>query len=416
MMRSVRSDRLRRSEIVRKGTVLACAALLTAAGISAVQVSAVAAQDTVVTAQGDTLRGTVHVVQKGDTLWDLSERYMNSPWVWPRVYEANQATIANPHLIYPGQLVLFPVGGGQPLVLSFEEVWPGPATERDQLTRQALAFTTEPAEPAEPAEPSEPTPTEEEPMVQTGEVSGNTLRVEERAPTPLASASVVLESGFIGEPDDWPVWEIIDGENADFNMSVYNKVYIDVDEEEAHPGDLFIVIERGPRVRHPEWGHYLGRKILVKGVVRIDAVEGRTSQGELVAVYGAVHRGDRVLPAPYVDTRPWTGFVPVQGGREGFVVARAKPEGNLHPYDMLFVDGGNEEGVRVGDLYAIRRPEEERGRLRFFEEELGRAVVLAVEETTATMMILDLHTPEINVGEKVILVGRSVFETSPPGR
>jgi hypothetical protein len=192
-------------------------------------------------------------------------------------------------------------------------------------------------------------------------------------------------------------------------------VFLDIGEDLAGIGDVFLVVESGQSVRHPEWGHYLGRKIGVKGVIRIVDVAERTSLGELVGVFDSVKRGDRVIPAPIVDSRPWREFVPVQGGREGFIVARAKEEGNLHPYDMIFIDGGTEEDVQVGDLYSISRPERERGRLRFFEQELGKAVVIALQPNTATAMILELSTADIQSGESVQMVGRSVFEDYRPG-
>src|SRR6476661_5543146 len=58
----------------------------------------------------DTAPGEVHTVQKGDTLWDLSQQYLGSPWYWPKVWSYNPE-IANPHWIYPGNKVrFFPAG------------------------------------------------------------------------------------------------------------------------------------------------------------------------------------------------------------------------------------------------------------------------------------------------------------------
>lgn len=368
-----------------------------------------APQRQIAAARQDTTRGTIHTVRKGDTLWDLSARYLNSPWVWPRVFEANQRVIENPHLIYPGQRIWFPVGGGAPIVLSFEEVWPGPETERAEIARQAQAVPA----PVKPATPPAAPPPEVEKAAGGLTVAG--FSVQEKKYVPLASESAILAAGYIGEPREWPEGRIFEGGGVELNMSMYSQVFLDVGEDDAQVGDLFLVVERGPKVRHPEWGHYLGRKIRVKGIIRIVDVAGRTSRGELIAIFDSVRRKDRVIPAPVVDSRPWKQFVPVQGGRTGFVVARASEEGNLHPYDMLFIDGGIEEGVKVGDLYTIERPERVRGRLRFFEEELGRAVVIAVQEATATAMILELRTSDVKPGEKVRLVGRSVFATSSGG-
>jgi len=60
-----------------------------------------------------------HTVKTGDTLWDISRLFLKSPWRWPELWGMNRDQISNPHLIYPGQvLVLVKVDGRAKLQLA----------------------------------------------------------------------------------------------------------------------------------------------------------------------------------------------------------------------------------------------------------------------------------------------------------
>jgi len=59
-----------------------------------------------------------YTVVRGDTLWDISDRFLKEPWRWPSLWNYNPQ-IANPHLIYPGdELALEYVNGKPTLVLT----------------------------------------------------------------------------------------------------------------------------------------------------------------------------------------------------------------------------------------------------------------------------------------------------------
>ncbi|EGQ9395815.1 LysM peptidoglycan-binding domain-containing protein [Vibrio cholerae] len=58
---------------------------------------------------------TTYTVVKGDTLWDISALYLDSPWLWPRLWQVNPE-IDNPHLIYPGDKLTLFWRDGQPVL------------------------------------------------------------------------------------------------------------------------------------------------------------------------------------------------------------------------------------------------------------------------------------------------------------
>jgi hypothetical protein len=89
--------------------------------------------------------GIIHTVVAGDTLWDLSSKYLGSPWKWTEVWERNRF-ITNPHYIYPGiQVVIIPPGARE-IMLGQE-----PASASGPGETSAAAAPAEAVKPAVPA-------------------------------------------------------------------------------------------------------------------------------------------------------------------------------------------------------------------------------------------------------------------------
>jgi hypothetical protein len=69
-----------------------------------------------------------HTVVPGDTLWDISKLFLKSPWRWPELWGMNLDQIRNPHLIYPGQVLVLEKSGGRARLTVAKSVGAGAET------------------------------------------------------------------------------------------------------------------------------------------------------------------------------------------------------------------------------------------------------------------------------------------------
>jgi hypothetical protein len=63
-----------------------------------------------------------YTVKRGDTLWDISTLFLKRPWSWPELWGMNKEQIKNPHLIYPGQVLLLVKSDGRATLRMAQQV------------------------------------------------------------------------------------------------------------------------------------------------------------------------------------------------------------------------------------------------------------------------------------------------------
>src|SRR5687768_3711457 len=294
----------------------------------------------------------VHVIQRGDTLWDLAARFHGDPYLWPQIWERNQY-ILDAHWIYPGD----------PLVLG-PEVAPV-----DNL-----------AEGGEEVEP-EDTGTPDSDVLTSDQAAGD--------PVPLGGESDIYCTGFIGDLDEKFEHTIIGSEyeslgpdldqipsygfrgrygrpgTAKFNLSTSDIVYLDGGRARGmSPGTLFTVIEPQRQVIHPVTKQVVGRFYHYLGRIRVLSVQEETAIGEIV------HSCDPILVGQQLRTfEP----EPVPLGRLGALRPVNYPEAEEDLRDnpvilftqddlvsiaedhVVYIDRGEDAEVTPGDMYTIYR-------------------------------------------------------------
>lgn len=97
----------------RRAMVLAAACVLASAQGTAMAADAAAADPVVLNPD----RPSTYTVQPGDTLWGISAKFLANPWQWPEIWQVNDK-VANPHLIYPGDVLRLVWRDGKPVLVS----------------------------------------------------------------------------------------------------------------------------------------------------------------------------------------------------------------------------------------------------------------------------------------------------------
>ncbi len=295
------------------------------------------------TSSGAAETGYYYTVQKGDTLWDLSRRFADSPWVWPQLWTENAETIANPHLIYPGQKIRMTRRQGAPPAATAA----APAWEDKALT-QHVHF----------------------------------------------HYSMVDRVGFIRKEPVPPLAVIFDARDRGRELLAEGDiVYLKPEGGTLlAPGQLFTVYRTLDPIHDKATRDYIGVQHLLLGVVRVLQSEADHAVGEIVRSYRRyIKISDKLMP--FVPRSTEIRYEPSPAGMDGAIFEVEEPVTMFGQFHTAFIDRGRSHGIREGQIYSIYRRDEKMVGPKGAEQKIsvpvdfGDLVVLHVEENNATVMV-----------------------------
>ncbi len=306
----------------------------------------------------------LHVVRRGDTLWDISWYYFSNPWEWPKIWSYNPS-ITNPHWIYPGDLVRLYAKGTYPK-----------ASKRDPIN----------------------VPTR----------------------TRVSSTSVTLRQlAFVNRDKLKYAAEVVGSVDDKLMLSRGDMVYLRYPKNRPpRVGRRYAIYSPRKPIKHPVL-KVKGKKKVVGAYVRIlgeleilSVKKGKRARARIRESVDVIERG--ALVGPLQQT-----FKVVQPTRntrnlQAYVVALLDTDQISGTGQLVFIDAGKKQGLKVGNrMYVIRRgdayvgvtePGESAGQddRRYPARAVAEATVVQAGKNSSVLM-LTASLKEAEVGDLVLM-------------
>ena len=267
------------------------------------------------TAQAETLLRSDHpdeyTVVRGDTLWDISTRFLQSPWLWPEIWQANPE-IANPHLIYPGDRVRLVYVNGRPQLV----------VDRNQVIKLSPKARPEPLAGAIP-----------------------TLPFNVIAPYLNANQFVAL-----GELDSAPY--VLAQQDGKILSGDGDVAYVRA--EAVYGLENYGVYRKGRTFADSESGEVLGVEAVSVGHAQVQSRAQGLTRVNLSQATQEIRAGDRLLPLPVESTADFVPSPPPEQ-LEGEILSVIDGVEQVGQYDVVVLNVGQADAMEPGDVIAIYR-------------------------------------------------------------
>ena len=313
--------------------------------------------------------GFYYTIQKGDTLWDLSQHFNDSPWLWPELWEGNDQ-ISNPHWIFPGERIrLYKKSGSQAITTA--------KSGRVSQSTRNLA-------PA-PVKPS-------------AKIMSN---------APFFQYSAIDRVGFIRKPPVKPTGTIFAVQGKKSLISEGDIVYIRPSKA-ITPGDLI------PGSRHTVFRYMkpteekdsletIGTQHYILGIVEV-------TKKEQDLVIARVHKSFRTIKAddllmPFRPRHSKIALKPSPAGIDGQIIRSEEHSTLTGEFVLAFIDKGLADNIEVGQQYSIYNRQKtgmdknDANSIQLPPVDFGTFLVLHTEKTTSTVVITNAAN-NVSAGER----------------
>ncbi len=324
--------------------------------------------------------GSEHRVERGDTLWDLSQKYLGSPWYWPKVWSYNPE-IANPHWIYPGNSVRFFNGGGE-----------GPSRVEVGTAPTGLPEV------------------DEGDMLEGGD---DRVQVEGQIVFHPKKAITLAGTGFITVREIEESGKIVGSFFEAQMLAERQPIYVTFANKRVPKlGETFVIYRDAGQVTHPVTKEIIGHQTRILGQGRIDKVErSGLATGTIMRAFDAIERGALIGPS----SEPLSHSVSLRANyreiKGAYVVTSTTNYLTIFgEHQIIVIDRGADDGVKPGNVFTIWRQHDGLSQAAFLdptlrEEELPREDVgacMAFEvKSKATTCLLVSTIREIVRGDNV---------------
>ncbi len=327
-----------------------------------------------------------YTVAKGDTLWDISARFLQSPWHWPRVWKINE-TIKNPHLIYPGDVIVLRYVDGRPELTVLRS---------ERLATDGSGATTPAGAPARAGDAGAARPA----------VSGATKLVPQVYSDSLDSAIPTIAPNtivpFLTQPLAIDEKEL---ERAGYvTVGLDNRIALGNQSEFYARGlrdpeaEYFQLFRPGKPLKNPDTGELLAFEALYLGdAQRLET--GDPSKLIVTSVTQEIVPRDRLIVAPRRAALPY--YFPHAPGKQvkGRIIAALNAVAEIGSNTVVALSLGQREGIEEGHvlrvLYHQGRHKDPitRGSYNLPDEEAALLLVFRTFEKVSYALVMNATRP-----------------------